>query len=142
MCEKRAEPSTALGRSSNGASGKARTHQCWSIAPSSPPQPAMIKAATVGCQLGQFGSSACATASSSAVALPAMTSASIYRRSQAPSQPTLKPAQHRRGVGRLAPVLRRGAHPCLLALVASARSAIRNATIAARAWAGVLAAAT
>ncbi len=72
----------------NAASGKARTHQCSSIAPASPPQHAMIKAATVGCQLWQFGSSAFATASSSAVALPAMTSATLDRkRPQAPSQP-------------------------------------------------------
>jgi hypothetical protein len=131
-----------LAAAPKGARGKARTHQCCSILPASPPQHAMIRAATVGCQLWQFGSSAFATASSSAVALPVMTSATLDRkRSQAPSQRTFKPAQHRR---RWPPgtVLRCAAHPCLLALVTSARSAIRNATIAARAWAGVRAAAT
>jgi hypothetical protein len=51
------------------ATMKARTHQCWSILPASPPQPAMIKATTVDCQLWQFGSSAFATARSSAVSL-------------------------------------------------------------------------
>jgi hypothetical protein len=52
-----------------GSNGKAPTHQCWSILPASPPQPAMIKATTVGCQLWQLGSSAFATASSNAVSL-------------------------------------------------------------------------
>jgi hypothetical protein len=33
-----------------GANGKARTHQCWSILPASPPQQAMVRATTVGCQ--------------------------------------------------------------------------------------------
>ena len=133
----RALPSTALGRCSNGANGKARTHQCSSILPASPPQHAMIKAATVGCQLWQFGSSALATASSSAVALPAMTSATLDRKRR---RSRLLNRRNTGAGGRLARCC--GAHLCLLALVASARSASRNATIAARAWAGVRAAAT